>query len=93
MSIRRSSPEYRLAFIKAINEGSFLIPTASAEEARNLRSYLYHYRAKLRRNKDPLRHSADQLKFLIHPYALEIQMPTAPGAEAIQHALEESNHD
>lgn len=84
---RRFSPEYLLLLRKAIGERGAFVPLGSAQEARNLRSYLYHFRRELHERNHPLAEAASDLKFIIHPNGLEVQTPTAPGASAIRKAL------
>jgi len=85
--MRRFAPEYKLLFRRALDEGFAFVNLHSAQEARNLRSYLYHFRRHLRDTNDPLAEDAQSLKFIIHPDGLEVAAPTAPGADAIRQSL------
>lgn len=86
--MRRHSPEYKELFQKALERSSVTVPLATPTEARNLRSYLYHYRSWLKETDPEFYDQVQGLKFYVHPRALEIAIPSAPGAEEIQRALE-----
>lgn len=84
---RRFSEEYYRLFYKAREDHGAFVRLDSAQEARNLRSYLYHFRRELRESNHDLADFAGELKFIIHPDGLELQPPTAPGADAIRQSL------
>ena len=86
-SQRRVSDEYYQLFYKARADQFAFVKLSSAQEARNLRSYLYHFRRKLREDDHELAAFASEVKFLIHPDGLELQVRSAPGADAIRKAL------
>lgn len=77
------TPEYREILELALEQGEYLVET-SPQEARNLRSYFYHYRKHLKETDDPLVEKVRELKFSITPKGLVIFKPLTPGTNILR---------
>lgn len=86
---RRYDDSYFRLFYEVRDKGFAFVTLTSAQEARNLRSYLYHFRRTLKEENHELAEFAAEIKFRIHPDGLELTLPRAPGSDAILQSLEE----
>ena len=65
-----------------------LVPRSSPQAARNLRTYLYHFRRELRQtSSDHYNPNFHKLKMFVEPSGLRVKMPSAPGESDILRAL------
>lgn len=83
---RRFDKNYYEVLKLAAEKGEVVVPVDSLEEAKNLRSYFYHFRRELKETKDPLFEQAKDLKFFADARALTVSRK-APGSGALEEAL------
>lgn len=68
-------PEYLESLRRANTNGSHIIPTRSPREAKNLRTYYYHFRRKLKLDGHPFAPKAKSLIFQVRGSRLLIRRP------------------